>query len=105
MKQLTVGRDNTSIPLYAIEIPDSAYQEYLAADTLGNTVVPVDARWALVGQTHNLWVGSATFTLPSLGNSGTESIRLNPEMIDLSDVTTLYFMSRAECDINIEYYR
>jgi len=105
MKQLESGKDNRSTPIYAIVIPDTSYQAYSQQLIEGSVAVPADARWAIFNASHNYFISESSFTLPILGATSNEALRMNPEVVDVREITTIYYQTTEDAYINIEFYR
>lgn len=106
MKQLSIARDPSSIPLYAKELTDSGYTARIAAGVDTSVAVPAAALYALVSSDEYVYVGAAAVTLPTLGAGfGAQNAELNPPMITLSGETALHVIGRSDTDISVTFWR
>jgi len=92
--QFKVQRDVTSVPTYAIEIPDDV-SEFTVTGGGPEVVqaVPANAKVAIIGGTDHYKVGKAT---------GTGMLNFSQVVVD--GLPNLYFNATNTCDVTIGWY-
>lgn len=106
MVQLQIARDFNLVPLYAMPIGDANYTCSLLADTATSLVVPANARIAVFGYStaNDYWVGTSTFTIPTINTFSAQNIYLNPPPLVVAFGQTLWFRAPVACTISVAFY-
>ena len=104
---LDLGRDVNSGFVYARQFSDEAYGVDLDASTEASLSVPTNAKYAIIGYEVGVtcWVSNATITIPTANTFSANAAVQNPLVMDVSDVTTMYFISESECTVDVSFFR
>lgn len=102
--QLTVSKDRQNVALYARELSNETYRTQLTADNIKSIGVPTDARLAIISGSTDVFVSTLSVAPPAPGDFVQAKQELNAAVINVEDVSTLYFVSREVCDVSVSFY-
>lgn len=106
---LNLKRDKNSFPIGTRQFSTEMYGADLDNGVEATITVPADAAHAFiayeVGATIAVWVSDATITIPTANSFSLNGATQNPEWVDVSGVTTLFFKTNADTSVDVTFYK
>lgn len=108
MLQLTVGKDNKSVPIYSTPITDTGFSVLLTPGVAVAVSVPEGAKTALISGSDHYFVALLTATLPVPGAFAIQNAGLNQQAVEWPEGAgsgvTLSFISRNGMDVVVSFW-
>lgn len=104
IERFNIGQDARNIPSYSLPISDSKTIR-IEADTSTEVSIPNGVHTALFSSDSYVYIGTSALTLPAAGGEVDHECRPNGEVIPVKGISSLFVISREECDVTFSWYK